>query len=142
MDWCLEGNARYGRATSLRDFSNKISGIALRIASVFWLVIGWLLPVWMGASRQTDRVVQLVGLASVGIALAVSTWLTYKKWAEPRLQQRPSRPYRPAPREVIHISCRSNSAVSICSHTFQIAKEFAKSRKVAVRKSFIFDTHA
>jgi uncharacterized membrane protein len=59
--------------------ANKISGIALLLAGVFWFAIGWLLPVWMGATAQTYRLVQILGLASLGVALAVSTWLTYRK---------------------------------------------------------------
>ncbi len=59
--------------------ANKISGIALVISGVFWLAIGWALPVWMGATAQTYRLVQIFGLSSLGVALAVSTWLTYRK---------------------------------------------------------------
>jgi uncharacterized membrane protein len=59
--------------------ANKISGIALVLAGVFWLAIGWVLPVWMGATARAYRLVQVLGLASLGVALVVSTWLTYRK---------------------------------------------------------------
>jgi uncharacterized membrane protein len=59
--------------------ANKISGIALVIAGMFWLVMGYALPAWMGATAHAFRWVQLLGLAALGVALAVSTWLTYRK---------------------------------------------------------------
>jgi uncharacterized membrane protein len=59
--------------------ANKVSGIALLLAGVFWLAIGWALPVWMGATAQAYRLVQILGLASLGVALVVSAWLTYRK---------------------------------------------------------------
>jgi uncharacterized membrane protein len=59
--------------------ANKISGTALLIAGVFWLIIGYAVPAWMGATAQAFLLVQLLGLASLGVALAVSTWLTHRK---------------------------------------------------------------
>jgi uncharacterized membrane protein len=59
--------------------ANKVSGIALLLAGMFWLAGGWLLPMWMGATVQAYRLVQILGLAWLGLALAVSAWLTYRR---------------------------------------------------------------
>jgi uncharacterized membrane protein len=59
--------------------ANKISGIALLIAGVFWLVIGYAAPAWRGETARAFLWVQLLGVAALGVALAVSAWLTYRK---------------------------------------------------------------
>ncbi len=59
--------------------ANKISGIALLIAGVVWLIMGFAVPAWMGRTAQAFRLVQFLGLGALGGALALSAWLTYRK---------------------------------------------------------------
>src|SRR5262249_10443484 len=51
--------------------ANKISGIALLIAGAFWLVMGYAVLAWMGATAHAFRLVQFLGLVALAVALAV-----------------------------------------------------------------------
>src|SRR5689334_1287026 len=57
--------------------ANKITGIAVALSGVFWLAVSWLLPERMGAAGI--QWAQLLGPVSLGLAIAVSAWLIYKK---------------------------------------------------------------
>jgi hypothetical protein len=59
--------------------ANKISGIALLAAGVFWLVLAYVLPGVMHDDRSAYRLVGWLGASSVIGGCAVSFWLTYKK---------------------------------------------------------------
>src|SRR5688572_12619231 len=50
--------------------ANKISGIALAAAGLAWLITGMVIP--------NVRIVIWIGSAFIIIAVAVSSWLTYK----------------------------------------------------------------
>ena len=57
--------------------ANRISGLALLAAGLFWLALGIVLPLLM-PSLQAAQLVTWYGLASLGVAVAVSFWLTYR----------------------------------------------------------------
>ena len=50
--------------------ANKISGIAVLVAGVVWLILGFVLP--------NVRLVVWVGSAVLIVAIAVSSWLAYR----------------------------------------------------------------
>lgn len=57
--------------------ANRISGLALLAAGLFWLALGIVLPLLM-PSQNAAQLVTWYGLASLGVAVAVSFWLTYR----------------------------------------------------------------
>ena len=59
--------------------ANKISGIALIVAGIFWLIVGLTLPSVMGSAQAADRAITGLGLGAILTAVALSFWLTYKK---------------------------------------------------------------
>jgi hypothetical protein len=59
--------------------ANKISGIALLLAGLVWLILGGVLPQVLTPQQRPYRLVGMLGTASLAIAMAVSFWLTYRK---------------------------------------------------------------
>ena len=58
--------------------ANKISGIALLVGGVVWLILGQLLPKVMDSTRSAYRLVGWIGAGSVLVGCIVSYWLTYR----------------------------------------------------------------
>ena len=59
--------------------ANKIYGIALLVAGVAWLALGLILSHVMASPRTAQRALVWFGTASILLAVAVSSWLTYRK---------------------------------------------------------------
>jgi uncharacterized membrane protein len=59
--------------------ANKIAGIALLLAGVFWLAGGLILPRVMEDGVSAIRLVQRFGVGGLIISVALSFWLVYKK---------------------------------------------------------------
>jgi uncharacterized membrane protein len=59
--------------------ANRISGIALLVAGVVWLILGLVLPQVLSSEQRPYRLVLWLGTAAMAIAVAVSFWLTYGK---------------------------------------------------------------
>ncbi len=61
-------------------YSNKISGIAMLFAGLFWLLLNLTLPALMRNSRAALALGALLGAASIMAALAVSYYLARRKF--------------------------------------------------------------
>ena len=79
-------NAFYGFRTASTMASdetwyraNKISGIALLVAGLLWLILGLTLPNVMEPVRSAYRLIGWLGAGFLLVGQAVSYWLTYKK---------------------------------------------------------------
>jgi uncharacterized membrane protein len=59
--------------------ANKIGGIAMLAAGIFWLALELLLPNIIPPTQRSYAVVHWFGIGLVMIALLVSTWLIYRK---------------------------------------------------------------
>jgi uncharacterized membrane protein len=58
--------------------ANKISGIALLAAGIFWLGLGIVLPNIISSAQLAYRLVRWLGIGSLIVAIIVSACLTYK----------------------------------------------------------------
>ena len=58
--------------------ANRIAGIALVVAGIFWLVLAISLPQVITSQQEATRLVRVYGLAGLGLSVAISFWLTYR----------------------------------------------------------------
>ena len=61
-------------------YANRISGIALLLAGIFWLALSRILPAMMHDQRAAYRIVGLLGAASIIVGCAISYWLAYSRF--------------------------------------------------------------
>jgi uncharacterized membrane protein len=59
--------------------ANKICGVALLIAGIFWLALAVVLPKIITPTWVAYGVAQSFGIGSLAVALLVSTWLIYRR---------------------------------------------------------------
>jgi uncharacterized membrane protein len=59
--------------------ANRICGIALFMAGILWLALTLVVPHVINPPQTAYRFVQGFGIASLAVALIVSTWLIYRK---------------------------------------------------------------
>lgn len=57
--------------------ANRISGVALLLGGVFWLLVGQILPRRMNSERAAFQWVSLLGTMALLAACVVSAWLIY-----------------------------------------------------------------
>jgi uncharacterized membrane protein len=58
--------------------ANKIAGISLLVAGVFWLSLGVSLPQVMASQQEAMKLARNYGLAGLALSVAVSFWLVYR----------------------------------------------------------------
>jgi uncharacterized membrane protein len=58
--------------------ANRIAGITLLVAGVFWLGLSIILPQVMVSQHEATRLVRNYGLSSLALSVAISFWLTYR----------------------------------------------------------------
>jgi uncharacterized membrane protein len=58
--------------------ANKIAGITLLVAGIFWLGLSIWLPRVMTSQQEAASLVNWYGLTALGLSVAVSFWLTYR----------------------------------------------------------------
>lgn len=61
-------------------YGNKITGIALLVTGIFWLVASRMLLNAMHDNRHAYRLVAWIGSASLVGGCVLSYWLTYRKY--------------------------------------------------------------
>ena len=61
-------------------YANRISGIALLLAGIFWLVLSRILPNLMQDRRSAYRLVSLLGATSIVVGCAISSWLAHTRF--------------------------------------------------------------
>jgi hypothetical protein len=59
--------------------ANKICGIALLAAGMFWLCLALVLPNIISPTQRAHHLVQGFGIGSLIVALIVTTWLIYRR---------------------------------------------------------------
>jgi uncharacterized membrane protein len=63
-------------------YANKVSGIALVAAGVFWFALGRVLPAVDHNERHAYQMVTWLGAGSLVVGFAVSYWLTRRKFGK------------------------------------------------------------
>ena len=58
--------------------ANRIAGLALLAAGLFWLALGIGVPLLIPSRQEAAQLVKWYGLASLAAAVGVSFWLTYR----------------------------------------------------------------
>jgi uncharacterized membrane protein len=61
-------------------YANRISGIALLLAGIFWLVLSHILPNLMEDRRYAYKLVSLLGAASIVVGCSISYWLAHTRF--------------------------------------------------------------
>ena len=61
-------------------YANRISGIALLAAGIFWFALGRLLPGAVEGEKAALRQMSLLGAGAVLVVCGVSFWLTYRRF--------------------------------------------------------------
>jgi uncharacterized membrane protein len=61
-------------------YANKISGIALVAAGIFWFALGRVLPAVVHGERRVYQMVTWLGAGSLFVVFVVSYWLTRRKF--------------------------------------------------------------
>ena len=58
--------------------ANRIAGVTLLLAGMFWLTLAVALPQVMVSQQEAIRLARNYGLAGLAVSIAISFWLTYR----------------------------------------------------------------